>query len=854
MRLVPAFVPYVVLGAISCATMDDDVVLETRRLWPLVVGILAEKPSQARNFAKALGGMRGTYKGTDYVIAASRGHLYELLTPDRQVAADKAAAYKSWKLEYLPWKYEDLQFNLSTQYGAKSVVDDIKRTFKGVDEIVIATDDDPTYEGSALACEIIEEAPLRAKKYSRMYFVDESAPQVTKAFENRVPIDDISTWNEWVTARFRSRWDYMAGLQLTRAASSFTGGASVIRTGRLKSAMVVIVGQQLDAIANYKKVPYYDWRFKDENGVEYTDPKQPQFETKDAANVFSGNFHPSAVVNDGVKTRAVAPPKLLDLAGLSALLAPKGFNADTVLKTYQRMYEAQVVSYPRTEDKTITPEQFDELVANVDRIAQLVGVDPAMLTVRAPRKTHVKPQGAHGANRPGPNVPASMSALDSYGPGAQDIYRILALSALRMFAPDKQLKIESGHVADFPTFKGSATTVTDPGWSALLSDDDDEPISKHLGTKATPGLHEGFAPKPQAPTMKWLFKQLEKYDCGTGATRTSTYAEMCKAGKKNRALFKDSRGKITLTDNGQISYMLLPGTHIGSLELTHDVLQYMRDIHDGKIAPDEPLKKIAAMVEEDIETMRKNFSVTKLKAKGITMNDLERFDATDDKGQSHSIPRVFRGHRLTDEQIDALNNGEEVTIEGLTSKKGATYSLIAYLGEEDVTFSDGNTRRLFHVCSKLPDNGNGGANDKATSPDYFSVVDPSTKRTRYVKRLFRGHKISDEEADTLRSGGTVVLDLKAKSGSTYKYDIKLGTNTFTNAKGEEITYYGIVGDFHKGVPEEFCKHRFTDEEISQLEDGQTIYVDGLVSKKGNQFGANLSYDADKGRIEMSFDN
>ena len=87
-----------------------------------------------------------------------------------------------------------------------------------------------------------------------------------------------------------------------------------------------------------------------------------------------GMYRASAVVLDGKQVRHSAPPRLLDLAALSARLSSKGFSAEVVLSTYQKMYEAQVVSYPRTEDKTITTEQFKELLGLVDRIAGVVTV------------------------------------------------------------------------------------------------------------------------------------------------------------------------------------------------------------------------------------------------------------------------------------------------------------------------------------------------------------------------------------------------------------------------------------------------------------------------------------------------
>src|SRR5690606_1740610 len=118
-------------------------------------------------------------------------------------------------------------------------------------------------------------------------------------------------------------------------------------------------------------------------------------------------------------------------------LVGKGIKAQLVLSTYQKMYESQVVSYPRTEDKTITPEQFNELAPLVDKIAAVVGVDVKHLTHREPRKTHVKPQGAHGANRPGPSVPSSLDDVEQrFGRAGRLIYETLGKNYLAMIAED----------------------------------------------------------------------------------------------------------------------------------------------------------------------------------------------------------------------------------------------------------------------------------------------------------------------------------------------------------------------------------------------------------------------------------
>ena len=176
-----------------------------------------------------------------------------------------------------------------------------------------------------------------------------------------------------------------------------------------------------------------------DNNAE-TKEDEPMFKTKDEV---PKDYHTSDVVVDSKDMTM-----LLDLASLVSKLTSKGATVKQVLDTYQKMYEAQVVSYPRTEDKNITPEQFNELLPLVDKIANVVGVDASLLTHRQPRSTHVMPKGAHGANRPGTNVPAQLSALQQYGPWAEEIYVLLAESYLAMLAEDYEYVFQKNHVKE----------------------------------------------------------------------------------------------------------------------------------------------------------------------------------------------------------------------------------------------------------------------------------------------------------------------------------------------------------------------------------------------------------------------
>ena len=180
-----------------------------------MIGILAEKPSQARNFAKALGGMQGTYAGEAYMITNARGHLFEFADPASQVSDDLKPQYKSWKVENLPWDETKFAWKRKKGKDVASLLKTIKQVMSQCDEVCIATDDDPTGEGELIAWEIFDELKIgRGKKFSRMYFVDESVAEVQKAFKNRKPIASMEQDMDFVKARYRSQWDFLSTLRL----------------------------------------------------------------------------------------------------------------------------------------------------------------------------------------------------------------------------------------------------------------------------------------------------------------------------------------------------------------------------------------------------------------------------------------------------------------------------------------------------------------------------------------------------------------------------------------------------------------------------------------------------------------
>lgn len=720
--------------------------------------LLTEKPSQARSFADALGGMSGTFDGEQYRIIPARGHLFGFDDPANQVGSALTAKYKSWNVNNLPWASEDMQWKYIKLKDTQSALSAIKTAANGCSSIAICTDVDPSGEGGLLAWEIIKNLKLAAKTYYRLYFTDESKKSIQDAFKKRVVIPDIDKHDEVMKAFYRSRWDFMS-MQFTRIATAFGDGQSVLRQGRLKSAIVLLVGDQLDALNNYKAIPFYENRFKDENGITYTNPDEPRFPDK---NRVPQTYHASAVVKDSSTICHTAPPKFLTLATLSARLATKGYKPKYILDLYQKMYEKTYVSYPRTEDATITPEQFKDMLPNVDAIANVVGVNTAFLTHRQPRNTHVKAKGAHGANRPGPVVPQSLQWLDAtFGQGASEIYELVARSFLACLAEDYEYESQKGHVADYPKFVGNAQIPKKMGWKKVFNDDADDDdadvsTSKGLGTQAQPFVFEGFPPKPVAPTIKWLVKELNKHNIGTGATQTSTISEVS-SDKAKYPLLIEKRGKLTLAQCGEMSHRLLPGTAIGSLDVTKQIQDEMEAVANGTMNPEAGLAKIADMVRHDIavmqkngEDMRRSMGITYNNnnnnggGSGMAMDDAERFEGTWNNKKVRP-KRTWSGHRFTDDECRALLAGDEIAIEA-QGKNGA------------------------YKCKVKLDNCSYNGHDYVGVTRTGSVNDGGKPDGRFtgIPASWCGHKFTDDEKALLEAGKPVALmGCISKKGSSF---------------------------------------------------------------------------------------
>ena len=112
---------------------------------------------------------------------------------------------------------------------------------------------------------------------------------------------------------------------------------------------------------------------------------------------------------------------------------------------------------------------------------------------------------------------------------------------------------------------------------------------------------------------------------------------------------------------------------------------------------------------------------------------------------------------------------------------------------------------------------------------------------------FFGHKFTDEDKKSLLETGNmgrVVNLVNSKTGELMPSIISVDrlTNELIALKTEFIK-----------IPDEIKGVKLNDEQKQTLMDGKPLYLEGMISKKGDEFSANVQFNADKRYVEFLFD-
>lgn len=780
--------------------------------------IITEKPSAAKAFSKALGGMSGVFNGDEYAIVSLFGHILKNPVPDETaLPVYKKTVGKFANLGGIPWSAEWFDFNkkVLTDDSAARVLRDINGYIKNGYIPVIASDIDESGEGDLLVWEVLIHLNYNGVVY-REYHLDETVKGIQKSITNKKVVDRNDPL--FVMAFTRSNMDYLTQ-QLTRVATMTIQSKGYklpapVPMGRLKSVMLVIIGDQLKAIKEYKPSSVFESRYQ-LGTLMLTNKNVPQFKTKEEWSADGLPFESAVREVRQVPGRTI-PPKALTLSQLAGAMAKKGMKSKAFLNTYQKMYEAGYMSYPRTEDNFVSPEQFNEMLPLVDTILGLLSLPSVAFTHRSPRPSHVKTGGAHGALRPGLTVPNSLSELDQmFGAHASDIYKLTAERFLMMFLEDTEWVRHEYKTTDTPEpFTGSIKIITKQG--VIDPDEDTNDIAAQLPdlrNKAELYPHEVKSKKPHAVTSDWLFKQLAKVNVGTGATRVGTLSNM--SGNSETLPIKESK-TLDLTTMGWVGYHAANGTKIGSVDGTIYLTNLVKEVQKGKDVS-VAYQEFTNVIADDVEVL-KNMSID-LDGLGIPKSTPKVTVSGTWNNKEVTFNRVYMSHEFTDSEVSTLLSGGEITI--------------------DVVKADGRPSKVSGKLAEMEYKGHPFVGFKGVFVREGYVSGVWQGKEISIKGSFMDHVFTPDELQTLFDGGSVSITTH-KGDQTYNVTGKLEVQTYNGNKyvGYKAVFptrEGYVSGVWKGKNISFkgsyMDHVFTEDEIQQLLNDETIYI---ITHKGDK--------------------
>ena len=360
--------------------------------------IIAEKPSQGRDLAKAIGAHRrldGGFTNGQQCVSWCIGHLLEMVSPD---AYDER--YRQWSIDTLPIVPQT--WRIKARAASSHQLKILKQFIRNCSSVIIATDADR--EGEVIARQVLEHCGYQGP-IQRLWLSALDEFSIKKAFSQLLPNE--KTEPLYFAGLARARADWLVGMNLSRyytlAARYKHNTRSVLSVGRVQTPTLALVVTRDREIEQFTPQDYWDiWvTLTKDQEVPFKAKWQPDksplklkideqrrcIDLEQATAVYEklqGQLATVKQANSSVKQ--VPPPLGYDLSTLQAEASAKwGFGADKTLKIAQSLYEKhKVCSYPRTDCRYLPNSQHGEAPKLLTAIAQNLPAMNAIVSLANP--------------------------------------------------------------------------------------------------------------------------------------------------------------------------------------------------------------------------------------------------------------------------------------------------------------------------------------------------------------------------------------------------------------------------------------------------------------------------------------
>ena len=565
----------------------------------MTILVVCEKPSVAAKTAAAISKQTGKkskaagrqvkhFEVGEYLVAPAVGHLYGLKQ------TKKGSGYPVYDIEWVP-SYE---VNDSSAF-TKKYLKQLEKLAKKSDSVVIACDYD--VEGSLIGWNIARflapKKPVKRMKFSLL-----TPSELGKAFQEKGEMD----LNNALAGEARHRLDWLYGINLSRAlmgAVRAAGAFKVMSVGRVQGPALSILAKREESVRAFKPDPFWQL-FARDGETEFSHEKDKFFSQKEADQALENSSSKGVVAQVKRRKARQTPPYPYDLTTLQTdAHRCFGFSPARTLKLAQNLYEAALISYPRTSSQKL-PEKLG-LKSVLEKLAK----NPAysVLAEKIIGAGKFKPaQGkkedpAHPAIFPTGEKPSKPGA-----PQAK-LYDLIVKRFLACFA--EPLVKESLSVTlrlGEENYCAKGSTVLEQGWLeffgkyASIKENflPDYREGEEVSVKGPEKVEKETKP-PKRFTSASIVRELEKEGLGTKATRSQVVETLFNRG------YLEGKKNIQVTELGLSVYRTLDEycDEITSVKLTKEIEDEVRRIQDGSADPE----KVVGRGKTDLDGILKKF-------------------------------------------------------------------------------------------------------------------------------------------------------------------------------------------------------------------------------------------------------
>ena len=461
--------------------------------------VIVESATKAKTIEKIL--------GQDFKVVSCVGHISDL--PVKELGVDVENDFKP-------------KYIIPTE--KKPVIKDLKKYVSESDKVWLASDEDR--EGEAIAWHLYENLNLTNKDYDRIVFHEITKNAILAALDSPREIN----YNLVNAQQARRVLDRLVGYELSPVL--WRKVKTGLSAGRVQSVSVRLIVEKEREIKNFLTNSTYKsiGTFKNSSGVNLKAELNNKFDSAEEVKAFlQKNINSTYTVSNVEKKPAKkSPTPPFTTSTLQQEASRKlGFGVTRTMSTAQKLYEAGLITYMRTDSVTISEEAKSSILSKIES-----KYGDSYVNLRNYKNKNKSAQEAHEAVRP-----TDISVEDiSSDYDQQRLYQLIWRRTISSQMSDAQIErtvvnINSNSFDEIFIARGEV--IKFDGFLRVYNEGTDDETQEEKGTLPQLNVNENldliniisresFSRPPSRYTEASLVKKLEELGIGRPATYATT--------------------------------------------------------------------------------------------------------------------------------------------------------------------------------------------------------------------------------------------------------------------------------------------------------------------------------------------